>query len=114
MMKTLGTLALLGALCCSGCGPSLIVQHLDPSVSKAVVWIDGKKVGSVGYKADISVSVDPGRHELKVTKPLHEENGWSDDGGPWFVVFQNDVIVTLLPTGEAPSPAAERPRGQSE
>jgi len=101
----------------AGCGPSVTVRHMDPTVPAADVWLDGKNVGRVDFDDSISFGVPVGRHTLKATRALHEENGWSDDGEDWIIVVQDDVIVTLLPTErpdeEAPPAQAPRP-GASE
>lgn len=93
----------IGALvvaCLAGCGgPSLVIRNFDPGAEKAEIWVDGQRVGALGYDEDVSVSVAPGRHTIKAIAPGATESRWHP-GAPFCeIVIEDDAVMTLVPPG---------------
>ena len=93
-LRLLAGILLLGLV---GCGPSLVVRHMDFTAPDADVYVDGRKVGTVAYGDEFDISLKKGQHRIKTTRIGETVNGWRNDGGHWLVVITNDVVLTLLP-----------------
>ncbi len=88
-----------------------MVRHLDPKAAVAEIWIDGYKRGRLAYSQEISIPIKAGSHSIKATRPLHDGNGWGDDGQPWVLIVEEDVTLTLLPSGKAVNERRPQKRG---
>jgi hypothetical protein len=79
----------------SGCGPLIVVQHHDPSISTAHVWVDGDRVGEVEAGEELRYRVDRGAHRVSVTRPGRTENAWHEAGTPWIFIVDERLHLTL-------------------
>lgn len=90
-------LLLATALLFSACGPTLTVQHQDPTYSQVNVWVGDELVGELEYGEDLSVRLDQGVHTVRAVPFGETENPWVEDGESWRFVLDEEAVITLLP-----------------
>lgn len=84
----------------AGCGsPNLVVRNFDPTQPKAEIWIDGRRVGALAYKEDLSVSLPTGLHRIKAVPPGVTNSPWHPDVEACEVVVEDDAVMTLVTPG---------------
>lgn len=71
------------------------MQHRDPSVPTADVWVDGERVGEVDAGDALRLRVERGAHRISVTRPGHADNAWSSAGHPWIYIVDERLHITL-------------------
>jgi hypothetical protein len=94
MRGALLTVLLLGL---GGCGPTLRIRHLDPTHPQAEVHVDGQIQTYVSHGDDVSLSVEPGPHRLRVVPVSQDKSPWHPGADHLDVVIEGDAVLTLQP-----------------
>lgn len=90
------TLVAIGFAACGG--PTVTINHQDPSHARVDVYVDDVPVGQVNYGEELSVALDPGTYTVQTVPEGADKNPWTDDGEGWHFVLDQEATLTLLPS----------------